>query len=98
RQLNKQYTDLGHSRPPKRDDLAASHSITSAAVDSSVSGTSRPSALAVFRFDHEFVLGRRLHRKVGRLRAFEDAVDVAGCLAKLVDEIGPIRHQPARRA
>src|SRR2546427_4544501 len=28
--------------------------------------------------DHEFVLGRRLHRKVGRLLAFEDAVDIAG--------------------
>jgi hypothetical protein len=28
--------------------------------------------------DHQFVLGRRLHRQVGRLLALEDAVDVAG--------------------
>ena len=28
--------------------------------------------------DHQLVLGRRLHRQVGRLLALEDAVDVAG--------------------
>jgi hypothetical protein len=28
--------------------------------------------------DHQLVLGRRLHRKVGRFFTFEDAIDVAG--------------------
>jgi len=37
----------------------------------------RPSALAVFEIDRQFVLGRRLHRKVGRLLALKDAIDVA---------------------
>ena len=32
--------------------------------------------------DHEFVLGRRLHRQVGRFLAFEDAIDVAGARAE----------------
>src|SRR6516162_2528237 len=27
--------------------------------------------------DHRFVLGRRLHRKIGRLLALEDAIDIA---------------------
>ena len=39
-----------------------SHSITSSARTSSVGGTSRPSAFAVFRLRRSFVLGRRLHR------------------------------------
>jgi hypothetical protein len=45
--------------------------------------------------DHQFVLGRSLHRKVGRLLALEDAVDVAGRLPVLVDEISPIGDQAA---
>jgi hypothetical protein len=28
--------------------------------------------------DHQLILGRRLHRQVGRLLALEDAIDVAG--------------------
>ena len=45
--------------------------------------------------DHQFVLGRRLHRQVGRLLALEDAIDVAGRAAVLVDEIRPIGDQAA---
>ena len=30
-----------------------------------------------FEVDDHFELGRRLHRKVGRLFAFEDAIDIA---------------------
>ena len=45
--------------------------------------------------DHQLVLGRRLHRQVGRLLALEDAVDVAGGAPVLVDEIGPIGDQAA---
>jgi hypothetical protein len=39
-------------------------------------GQSKP--LGSFEVDHEFILGRRLHRKVRRLLAPEDAVYVAG--------------------
>ena len=28
--------------------------------------------------EHRFVLGRRVHRQIGRLLALEDAIDVAG--------------------
>ena len=45
--------------------------------------------------DHQLVLGRRLHRQVGRLLALEDAVDVAGRAPVLVDAIRPIGDQAA---
>ena len=41
--------------------------------------------------DDQLVLGRRLQRKVSRLRAFEDAVDVPGCLAEQFVAIVTIR-------
>src|SRR5438876_10954073 len=41
------------------------------------------------KVDHQFILGRRLHRQIGRLLAFEDTVDVAGSAAELVEEVGP---------
>src|SRR6266567_3552716 len=40
--------------------------------------------------DDQLVLGRRLHRKVARLLAFEDAVDVAGGAPILIEKIRPI--------
>ena len=40
--------------------------------------------------DDQLVLGRGLHRKVGRLFAFEDAIDVAGRAPILVDRIRPV--------
>ena len=55
----------------------------------------RPSALAVLRLIDQLVLGRRLHRQVGRLLALEDAVDVAGRAAVLADQIGPVGDQAA---
>src|SRR5215510_9324095 len=45
--------------------------------------------------DQQLELGRSLHRQVGRLLAFKDAVDVAGSAAELVEEIGPIGHKAA---
>ena len=45
--------------------------------------------------DHQLVLGRRLHRQVGRLLALEDAIDVAGRAPVLVDRIRPIGDQAA---
>jgi hypothetical protein len=43
-----------------------------------------------FEVDHQLVLGRRLHRQVGRLLALEDAIDVTCRVTILIDEIGPI--------
>ena len=45
--------------------------------------------------DDQLVLGRRLHRQVGRLLALEDAIDIAGRAAVLVDVIRPIGDQAA---
>ena len=42
------------------------------------------------RVDHQFKLGRRLHRQVGGLLALENAIDIAGRALVLVDKIGPI--------
>ncbi len=86
----------GRRAAEKRDELAAlAHSITSSARASSVGGTSRPSALAVLRLIDQFVLGRRLHRQVGRLLAFEDAIDIARGAPVMVDAIGPVGDQAA---
>ena len=74
---------------------SARYSITSSARASSVGGTVRPSALAVLRLIDQLVLRRRLHRKVGRLLALEDAIDVAGRAPVRVDEIGPVGDQAA---
>ena len=51
--------------------------------------------LGGLEIDHQLVLGRRLHRQVGRLLALEDAVDVAGRAPVLVDEIRPVGDQAA---
>ena len=71
------------------------YSITSSARASSVGGTSRPSALAVLRLIDQLVLGRRLHRQVGRFLALEDTIYVAGRASILVDKIRPVRDQAA---
>ena len=72
-----------------------SHSITSSARASSVGGTVEAERLGGLEIDHQFVLGRRLHRQVGGLLALEDAVDVAGRAPVLVDVIGPVGNQAA---
>src|SRR5262245_11646700 len=45
--------------------------------------------------DHQPILGRSLHRKIGRLLTLEYAIDIARRLLELLDEIRPIRHQAA---
>ena len=45
--------------------------------------------LGCLEIDHPFILGGRLHR----LLALEDAIDIAGCSAKLFAEIHPLRDQ-----
>src|SRR6516165_1015430 len=49
-----------------------------------------------FEIDDQFKLGRNLYWKVARLFALEDAIDIAGRVTELVEQIGPIRHQAAR--
>ena len=78
-----------------RDELAPPHSITSSARASTVGGTVEAERLGGLEIDHQLVLGRRLHRQVGRLLALEDAVDVAGRAPVLVDEIRSIGDQTA---
>ena len=52
----------------------------------------RPSGLEI---DRQLVLGRRLHRKVGRFFALEDAVDVRRCAPVLINIIGTIGNEAA---
>ena len=40
--------------------------------------------LGGLEINHELILGRRLHRKVGRLLTLKQAIDIAGCLPELV--------------
>src|SRR5262245_19169604 len=51
--------------------------------------------LSGFKIDHQIVLGRRLHRHVGRFLALEDAVDIAGGAPKPILKINSIRDQTA---
>ena len=51
--------------------------------------------LGRLQIDHHLVLGRGLHRQVGRLLALEDAVDIAGCAPVLVDQVRPVGDQAA---
>ena len=54
-----------------------------------------PSAFAVLRLITSSIFGRRLHRQVGGPLALEDAIDVAGRAAELVDVIRPVGDQAA---
>ena len=47
------------------------------------------------RIANNLVLGRRLYRQIAPLLASEDAIDVTGCVPKLVIEIWRIRDQSA---
>jgi len=46
--------------------------------------------LGGLEIDHQLVFGRRLHRQVGRLRPPEDAINIAGRAAVLVENIWSI--------
>ena len=54
-----------------------------------------PKRLGGLEVDHEFVLGRRLHRQVGRLLTSENAIDIAGRAAVLVGLIGSVGDEAA---
>src|SRR5262249_13049812 len=47
------------------------------------------------QIDHQLVLGRRLHWKVGRFLALEYAVHVIGGAPVLVERIGTVGHEAA---
>ena len=72
-----------------------SHSITSSARASSVGGTSRPSALAVFEVDDQLEFGRLHDRQVGGLGAFENAAGIDADLTVGIGNAGSIAHQAA---
>jgi len=44
--------------------------------------------------DNELILGRRLHRHIGRLLALQDAIDVSGGSPNRVECIGTITIRP----
>ena len=48
-----------------------------------------------FQIDDQFVLGRCLHRQVGRLLAFEDAINVASGAAELIEKIRSVADETA---
>ena len=51
--------------------------------------------LGSLEIDHQLILGRCLHRKIGRLLPLEDAVHVASSAALLIEVIGTIRNETA---
>src|SRR5262245_5644497 len=55
----------------------------------------QPERLGRLEVDDQLILTRRLHRQIGRLLTFKDAVDVACRAPVLVEEIGPIGDQTA---
>src|SRR5262245_26585269 len=52
----------------------------------------RPSGLEI---DNQLVLGRRLHRKISRLRALEDTVDIASGESEMRNGIRAVGDQAA---
>ena len=73
----------------------STYSITSSARASNVAGNVDPERLGGLEVDHKLVLGRRLHRQVGRLLALEDAIHVPGRLPVLFGLIRPVGDQAA---
>jgi hypothetical protein len=56
---------------------------------------SEAEGLRGFEIDDERILCRRLHRKVDRLLAHEDAVDIARGPTELVEEVSAVREKTA---
>src|SRR5262249_36878872 len=56
-----------------------------------------PERLRGLEVDHQLELGRRLHRKLGRLGALENAVNVGCRPPELVAHLGPIGQKTAAR-
>src|SRR6266849_4152167 len=58
-------------------------------------GNSETESFSCLEVDHQLVLCRRLHRKVGGLLASKDTIDVTCRVTELVDPITPIGDQAA---
>ena len=56
---------------------------------------SKAERLGRFEIDCQLVLGRHLDRKISRVFALEDTIDVTGRAAELVQEVRPIGDQSA---
>ena len=54
-----------------------------------------PERFGGLEVDHQLVLGRRLHRQVGRLGAAQDAIDIGRSLLQHVDIVNSVGHEPA---
>ena len=81
--------------PPRSAMNPPLHSITSSARASSNGRNFEAERFCGLEVDHQLVLGRSLHRQVGRLLALEDAIDVASGASVLVEQIRPIADQAA---
>ena len=79
----------------QRDELAPVHSITSSARASSDGGHGEAECLGGLEVDHQLEIGRQLDRQIGRLLAFEDAINIAGRATVLVEPIDPVGDQAA---
>jgi len=73
----------------ERDELTAFHARAHSITSSAAEGSGR------LEVDNQLVFCRRLHRQVGRLLALEDAIDVTGRAAPLVNPIWPIGDKAA---
>src|SRR5262245_29055743 len=49
--------------------------------------------LCSLKIDHQLVFGRRLHRKVSRLLALENAIDVTGAEPTQLEDVRPVGNQ-----
>jgi len=74
--------------------LPSRHSITSGAGEQLVR-YGEAERFGGFEVDHKFILGRRLHRQIGRLFAFENAIDVLGRAPELFDLVNAVTDQAA---
>jgi len=70
----------GHCAVEQRDEVAPLHSITFVGAGEQRRRNLQAQRLRGFEIDHEFVLGRRLHRQVSRLVALENAPSIDPCL------------------
>jgi hypothetical protein len=63
-------------------------------ADEEVRRNGKAERLRGLEIDRQLVLNWRLHRQVGGLFSFEDAVDVAGGPTVLIDDFNPVPASP----
>ena len=79
----------------KLDEIAPPHSITSSARASSVAGTLRPIAFAIFQIDDEFEFRGLLSRDFRWLASLQDLDHEIDAPLECVGRIGTVRHEAA---